>query len=158
MRKKKDPHALSTAAAGIVLLFLTALLQLLARKLPGFGTWYAHHIYPWIVGSVGRLTGLVRFRSWRSVCMGCLFCWCSIFFFCFVTWCANCCENRKTDFPSGSSCLPCLVAGFLLSDCFCFCIPPTAELIIMRPLFPPMQVWRMEPIRRRSWMLCAASL
>lgn len=55
--KKYDRHYL--VASGISLLVLTAILQLLARTVPGFGTWYAHHIYPWIVSSVGRLTGLV---------------------------------------------------------------------------------------------------
>lgn len=47
--------------AGIFLLVLTVVLQVCARTLPGFGTWYAHHIYPWIVGSLGRVTGLVPF-------------------------------------------------------------------------------------------------
>lgn len=49
------------ATAGIFPLVLTAALQVCARALSGFGTWYAHHIYPWIVGSVGRVTGLVTF-------------------------------------------------------------------------------------------------
>ena len=43
-------------------LFLAALLlQLAARNIPGFGQWYAVTIYPVLVGSFGRLTGLFPF-------------------------------------------------------------------------------------------------
>lgn len=60
--KRKNKHNCRYfVAAGIFLLVLTAELQMCARTLPGFGTWYAHHVYPWIVGSVGRLTGLFPF-------------------------------------------------------------------------------------------------
>ena len=61
MKKNKRYGSQYLVAAGISLLLLTAVFQLSARTLPGFGTWYAHHIYPWIVGSVGRLTGLLPF-------------------------------------------------------------------------------------------------
>lgn len=61
MDGKKRKYSRDLPVSGLILLLFTALLQLLARKLPGFGTWYAHHIYPWIVGSVGRITGLVPF-------------------------------------------------------------------------------------------------
>ena len=61
MKKNKRYGSQYLVAAGISLLLLTAVFQLSARTLPGFGTWYAHHIYPWIVGSVGRVTGLFPF-------------------------------------------------------------------------------------------------
>lgn len=61
MKRNKLRGSRYLVAAGIFLLVLTAVLQLLARTLPGFGTWYDHHIYPWIVGSVGRVTGLFPF-------------------------------------------------------------------------------------------------
>lgn len=61
MKKNKKLGSQYLAAAGIFLLVLTAVLQMCARTVPGFGTWYAHHIYPWIVGSVGRVTGLFPF-------------------------------------------------------------------------------------------------
>ena len=61
MKKNKRHGNQYLVAAGISLLVLTAVLQLLARTVPGFGTWYAHHIYPWIVGSVGRVTGVLPF-------------------------------------------------------------------------------------------------
>lgn len=61
MKKNKRYGSQYLVAAGISVLLLTAVFQLSARTLPGFGTWYAHHIYPWIVGSVGRLTGLLPF-------------------------------------------------------------------------------------------------
>ena len=60
-KRKNKRNCRYFVAAGIFLLILTVVLQLCARTLPGFGTWYAHHIYPWIVGSVGRLTGLFPF-------------------------------------------------------------------------------------------------
>ena len=61
MKKNKRYDSQYFVAAGISLLLLTAVFQLSARTLPGFGTWYAHHIYPWIVEGVGRLTGLLPF-------------------------------------------------------------------------------------------------
>ena len=61
MKKNKRYGSQYLVAAGISLLLLTAIFQFSARTLPGFGTWYAHHIYPWIVGSVGRVTGLFPF-------------------------------------------------------------------------------------------------
>lgn len=53
----------STWALGGILLLLAALLQLAARKLNGFGQWYATTIYPLIVGTLGRLTGLFPFSA-----------------------------------------------------------------------------------------------
>ncbi|MGN0157768.1 MAG: DUF3810 domain-containing protein [Brotaphodocola sp.] len=44
--------------AGAILLILTAVLQLAARRIPGFATWYAHHIYPVLVGTIGRFSGI----------------------------------------------------------------------------------------------------
>lgn len=43
------------------LFFLTLLLNLLSRAVPGFAEWYAVHIYPLLVGSVGRLCSLAPF-------------------------------------------------------------------------------------------------
>lgn len=44
--------------AGVILLALTVALQLAARRIPGFATWYAHHIYPVLVGTLGRFSGI----------------------------------------------------------------------------------------------------
>lgn len=46
---------------GLILLAVTGALQLAARQIPGFGQWYAVTIYPWIVGSVGRICGIFPF-------------------------------------------------------------------------------------------------
>lgn len=43
--------------AGAVLLLAAVCLQTAARRVPGFGQWYAVTIYPWIVGVYGRLCG-----------------------------------------------------------------------------------------------------
>ena len=48
-------------AGGVFLLVLAGILQFAARKIPGFGQWYAVTIYPWIVGLYGRICGLVPF-------------------------------------------------------------------------------------------------
>lgn len=48
-------------AGGVLLLVLAGILQFAARKIPGFGQWYAVTIYPWIVGIYGRICGLVPF-------------------------------------------------------------------------------------------------
>lgn len=81
MKKNKRYGSQYLVAAGISLLLLTAVFQLSARTLPGFGTWYAHHIYSWIVKSVGRLTGLLPFSVVEmGGCMVCCAC-------CFWMWC-----------------------------------------------------------------------
>lgn len=48
---------------GAVLLFLAALLQGLARLAPGFGQWYALHVYPLLLNTLGRLSGLLPFSA-----------------------------------------------------------------------------------------------
>lgn len=44
-----------------VMLALAGALQLAARTCPGFGQWYAVHIYPVIVSVIGRIMGLFPF-------------------------------------------------------------------------------------------------
>ena len=46
---------------GTGLLLAAGGLQLAARKLPDFGTWYAETIYPLLVGSIGRIFGWLPF-------------------------------------------------------------------------------------------------
>ncbi len=53
----KKPLKLTT----LIFLGTAALLQLAARLVPGFGQWYAVTIYPFIVGSLGRLAGIFPF-------------------------------------------------------------------------------------------------
>ena len=48
-------------AASTVMLVLSFLLQILARKVPGFGEWYAERVYPVIVGVFGRISGIFPF-------------------------------------------------------------------------------------------------
>ena len=59
MREKKIIRNLFVG--GGILLVLAGVLQFAARKIPGFGQWYAVTIYPWIVGIYGRICGLVPF-------------------------------------------------------------------------------------------------
>lgn len=47
--------------AGLALLGAAALGQTAARKIAGFGEWYAHAVYPWIVAAYGRICGLLPF-------------------------------------------------------------------------------------------------
>lgn len=46
---------------GTGFLLAAGALQLAARKLPSFGTWYAENIYPLLVGSIGRIFGWLPF-------------------------------------------------------------------------------------------------
>ena len=94
----------------LTLVFLGAalLLQLAARKVPGFGQWYAVTIYPLITGSLGRFMGIFPFsvtelglyllivlfvvslvRSWRSPLkiLGSLLFGASLLFFLFTVNC-----------------------------------------------------------------------
>lgn len=47
--------------AGGVLLAITVILQAAARTQGGFATWYAHCIYPTLVGTIGRFFGIFPF-------------------------------------------------------------------------------------------------
>lgn len=47
--------------AGVCLLVSAVLLQLAARNISGFATWYARNVYPLLVGSVGRIFGIFPF-------------------------------------------------------------------------------------------------
>lgn len=62
------------AAAGVALLVLSALLQLSARQIPDFATWYAHQVYPVLVGIMGRIFGIFPF-SVVEVCLYLLILW-----------------------------------------------------------------------------------
>ncbi|WP_313184564.1 DUF3810 domain-containing protein [Lacrimispora sp.] len=48
-------------AASALMFAVSSLLQILARKVPGFGDWYARRIYRFMVGSIGRLSGAFPF-------------------------------------------------------------------------------------------------
>lgn len=54
------------------LFFITLLLNLLARAVPGFAEWYARHIYPLLVGSLGRLCSLFPFSVSEVLLGACL--------------------------------------------------------------------------------------
>lgn len=45
--------------SGGIFLAAAIFLQIAARKIPGFSQWYALNIYPVVVGSLGRLSGIV---------------------------------------------------------------------------------------------------
>lgn len=45
----------------VIFFAVSLFMQVLARFLPGMGQWYAVHIYPLLVGTLGRLSGLVPF-------------------------------------------------------------------------------------------------
>lgn len=49
-----------------VLFALSLLFQLLARLVPGFGEWYAVTVYPAIVGTLGRISGIFPFSVVES--------------------------------------------------------------------------------------------
>lgn len=46
---------------GAVLLGIAGGMQVLARNISGVGTWYAHHVYPVLVGVLGRFFGIFPF-------------------------------------------------------------------------------------------------
>lgn len=49
------------AAAGVVLLAAVIVLQVTARNNSTFATWYAHQVYPILVGTMGRFFGIFPF-------------------------------------------------------------------------------------------------
>lgn len=53
---------------GICLLAGAGGMQALARKAAGAGTWYAHHVYPVLVGIIGRIMGIFPF-SVVEICL-----------------------------------------------------------------------------------------
>lgn len=58
-RRRNGNKRLITASA--VMFAISVMLQISARKIPGFGEWYAKRVYPVIVGCVGRLSGIFPF-------------------------------------------------------------------------------------------------
>lgn len=58
---KKKPHTGRRLKAAAVLLFLSAVLLLLAANRPGFAQWYARTVYPLLVGTLGRVSGWFPF-------------------------------------------------------------------------------------------------
>lgn len=54
-------HHRNSVLPASIMLVLAGALQLAARKCPGFGQWYAVHIYPVIVSVIGRLMGFLPF-------------------------------------------------------------------------------------------------
>lgn len=57
----KNGKELRWSIAGGIMLLLSLLFQLLARNAYGFAEWYRLHVYPLVVGSFGRLFGIVPF-------------------------------------------------------------------------------------------------
>lgn len=64
-RKRKVQLLVSFILCG-----LTIVLQLTARTVDGFGQWYAVHIYPFFVHTVGRICSIVPFSAAEFVLYG----------------------------------------------------------------------------------------
>ncbi len=96
--KKRDRRF---AIAGGGLLAAALLLQVLARCAEGFATWYAHNVYPLIVGIVGRISGIVDL----SVAEICIY----LLFFCLVVYLIR--NFRK---PARTGCRIIFLTGLLL--------------------------------------------
>lgn len=60
-RKEKNITPGGRLVAAVVLAAAGAALGGAARGIPGFGQWYSTHIYPVLVGGIGRVTGFVPF-------------------------------------------------------------------------------------------------
>ncbi|MEG0369269.1 MAG: DUF3810 domain-containing protein [Hungatella sp.] len=61
MKKQKKIFTISNrsyALCGILFLLVAGILQAAARRLSGFGEWYATTLYPAIVGTIGRIWGI----------------------------------------------------------------------------------------------------
>lgn len=63
---------------GIALLVAAAGLYLIARKIKGFAVWYARHVYPGLVGVVGRIFGIFPF-SVVEICLYLLIIGCIVY-------------------------------------------------------------------------------
>ncbi len=61
MGGKSRNHDRKLIAASALMFAVSSLLQILARKVPGFGDWYARRVYRFLVGSIGRLSGVFPF-------------------------------------------------------------------------------------------------
>lgn len=60
IKKNRDKEKL-IFLAGFILLLAFLILQLAARRVSGFGEWYAVTIYPLLTGSIGRFFGMFPF-------------------------------------------------------------------------------------------------
>ena len=52
----------------VILLAAAGLLLIAARRLPGFAQWYSVTVYPLLVGSIGRVCGMVSFSVAEVLC------------------------------------------------------------------------------------------
>ncbi|MBU3878448.1 DUF3810 domain-containing protein [Faecalicatena sp. AGMB00832] len=72
MKNKKNREHKNTIekrmAAACILLVFSAVLTLMAGKIPGMAEWYATHIYPVIVSTLGRISGIFSF-SLSELCL-----------------------------------------------------------------------------------------
>ena len=148
MKKNKRYGSQYLVAAGISLLLLTAVFQLSARTLPGFGTWYAHHIYSWIVKSVGRLTGLLPFSVVEMGLYGLL---CLLFLDVVrLSAAANPCRNTAKTPDSHWQ-----AVAFDRRCAAVFIHRQLRHQLLCLLCFPHMPVWRMALTPWKSWRPCA---
>lgn len=64
--KKKSPRALYLIS--VILLISSVLLLAVARRVPGFAAWYSVTVYPLLVGSLGRISGLLPLSLSEILC------------------------------------------------------------------------------------------
>ena len=67
MQKKQS--YIAQLIAVILLLAAAGILLIAARRLPGFAQWYSVTVYPLLVGSIGRICGLVSFSVAEILCI-----------------------------------------------------------------------------------------
>ena len=70
--RKKDGSGQRIRVAAVMLI-LSALLMAASAKFPAYAEWYSEKIYPLLVDTVGRLTGLLPFSA-AEICLYLLLC------------------------------------------------------------------------------------
>lgn len=115
-----------------VLFALSLLFQLLARLVPGFGEWYAVTVYPFIVGTLGRISGIFPFSVVESAVY---------FLIAAAVW------YTVTHIRRIKRVL--VRALFLLTGIF-FCLHLTVVSIIIENRSPATPVWKSESLQRTN--------
>lgn len=115
-----------------VLFALSLLFQLLARLVPGFGEWYAVTVYPAIVGTLGRISGIFPFSVVES----------AVYFLIAAAVWYTVTHIRRIK-------MVLVRALFLLTGIF-FCLHLTVVSIIIENRSPAIPVWKSESLQRTN--------
>lgn len=68
-RYKENKKSGGSLIIPVILLVITAGLYTAARRIAGFAEWYASNVYPHLVESIGRFSGMTQYSAAEFICL-----------------------------------------------------------------------------------------